>query len=82
MFFLQQLCELLPEHSLCDAPEIVDVVLSGTGVCAPGDEFDRKRADGGVDHWKVLWRKIGSRFGIEMAMQDQNGRIMNGEFFD
>ena len=82
MVFLQHLCEAFPVHSLRDDAEVSDTVLADTGIRAPGDEFDRQRADGGTDHWKILWRRIGPQFGIELAMQNQHGEILHREFFD
>ena len=82
MFFFQRLCELFPEHSLRSDAEITDVVLADTGVCSPGDEFDRPRTGGGTDHWKILWRQVGPQFGLEFAMQNQKGEILHRESFD
>jgi len=82
MFFCEQLSESFPGVSVRDDSRIADILLAGTGTRSPGDEFDQPRLDGGTDHWRVLSRRIGPRFGIELAMQNQDGKIVQGEFFD
>ena len=82
MYFFQKLSELHPDLSLREDSRITDILLLDTGIRAVGDTFERPQTRGGVDHWTVLWRKVGDRFGIEMAMKNQDGEIMHGEFFD
>jgi hypothetical protein len=82
MYFLKKLCQANPNLSLREDSQIADIILLNTGIRSPGDTFERQRPGGGVDHWTVLWRKVGLRFGVEMAMKNQDGQIIHGEFFD
>ena len=82
MYFLQKLCTATPQLSLREDSQVADIILIDTGIRSPGDTFERPRPDGGVDQWTVLWRRMGPRFGVEMAMKNQDNQIIHGEFFD
>ena len=82
LYFLQLLEEETPGTPLKTNERIIDLLLDDTGVPAVGEEVERPARDGGTKKWKVLWRKIGSRYGVEMGIRAEDGEVVSGEFFD
>lgn len=81
LYALQLIEEETNNRAIKDNQAVVDAVLDGTGIRKIGERFERDSPTG-TRVWKVMWRKIGLRYGVEMGLQADNGEILSGEFFD
>jgi hypothetical protein len=82
LYFLELLEQAAENTNLKDNEELVASILDDSGIRQVGDLFDRVDQYGEKKTWKVIWRKIGTRYGIEMGLKSEDGELRSGEFFD
>jgi hypothetical protein len=77
LYFIQILTDRFPVREVLDDEKVLSVLLDDIGVRKIGDSIDRNGKK-----WKVIWRKIGINFGIEMGLKASDGEILSEEFYD
>ena len=82
LYFLQLLEEESRDTSLKTNEGIANILLDGTGIRSVGERFERMSQAGKMETWTVLWRRIGSRYGVELGFKTEDGKCLSGEFFD
>jgi hypothetical protein len=82
LYFLELLEQATQNTNLKQNEELVSAILENSGIREVGDQFERIGKNGEKKVWKVIWRKIGPRYGIEMGLKSEDGELLSGEFFD
>lgn len=77
LYLLQMVEDEAKDQTLKEKEDLVEAILLDSGVKAVGEGFTQ-----GGERYTVLWRKIGSRYGVEVCFQSDSGKLLHGEFHD
>ena len=80
--FLQFIEETSGNFTIKEDWKVVQEVLKGTGILDVGSIFKKGNRQGNEKEWKVIWRKIGPRYAIEMGIESEDREIDSVEFYD
>ena len=73
LYFLELLEQAAQNNELKENEALATALLEGSGIRGVGDHFERVGRNGEKKVWKVIWRKIGSRYGIDMGLRSEDG---------
>jgi hypothetical protein len=80
--FLEKICAAYPKAELYKNPEIVDLILSDSGVRSVGFNFKCALPNQGVEMATIIRREITEKFGILFTIETAEGFRFTREFYD